>query len=417
MNETKVFSNEKGNLLLEISDDGILANLIIKDNGDIIDENEILDLLSNAKIQVGLDKAVEYIKKNKLKKDYEEPFIIALGLDPEQQANVSYLFDEEKCYDPRKFKSITELGRFTSVSKEQPLAEIIFNDLEQANRDVFGNEIKPAINKNQIIHNFLGENVYYSVYKKQIMASKRGYPYIDEQNRINVKADFTVNRSLNDTVLKIVGDLIVNGDITDSEIEIDGNLKVEGKIWNCNEKGIVIRGNAEIINAENSRIICQGKLKFEKSLRFCRVAADKGLIGSAESSIIGGLIQSSGNIVTTNLGSPFALSNEVELGISPFIKEEITNLEMEIARLKKKSNQNKPRIKLTEDRVSKLQDEYEEILINFLGEKTQDNFIKVNNKVFPEVQIRIFDKLKKITREMNGIIISIRNEELNINES
>ncbi|MBN1327187.1 MAG: DUF342 domain-containing protein, partial [Candidatus Cloacimonetes bacterium] len=149
----------------------------------------------------------------------------------------------------------------------------------------------------------------------------------------------------------------------------------------------------------------------------CRVAADKGLIGSAESSIIGGLIQSSGNIVTTNLGSPFALSNEVELGISPFIKEEITNLEMEIARLKKKSNQNKPRIKLTEDRVSKLQDEYEEILINFLGEKTQDNFIKVNNKVFPEVQIRIFDKLKKITREMNGIIISIRNEELNINES
>jgi len=417
MNEKKIFTNEKGNLILEISEDDILANLIIKNTGDVIDEKEIVDLIRKANIRSGLERASKFVKENGIEKEFDQPFLVALSLDPEQQANIKYLFDESSLYDPRKFKSITELNHLYSVEKEQPLAEIIFTDLEKTNQDIFGNEIKPAINKNQIIHNYLGNNVYYSVYKKQIMSSKAGYPYIDENKRINIRSDFEINRDLTEESLHIVGNLTLNGNVDNSELNIDGNLKVNGRIFNCGGQGIVVYGNIEVDSAENSRILCKENLKFKKSLRFCTIAADKKIVGGEESSIIGGLIRGETSIEAANIGSPFSMMTDVEVALSPFTKELIINYEGQLKELKKKSSRNAAKIKILADKISKMQEQYEEKVFKHLEEDTEEHFIKATRKAFPEIQLRIHEKTRNITRELNGFNFISQEDGSELNES
>ncbi|MBN2460720.1 MAG: DUF342 domain-containing protein [Candidatus Cloacimonetes bacterium] len=416
MEGDKTYTNDNGNLILEISEDGILANLIIRNTGDVIDEKEIVDLLRKANIRNGFERAMDFLRNNEIRKSFNEPFVVALSMDPEHQVKINYLIDEARMFNPREFKSISDLEKYISIEKEQPLAEFSFTDMDQNSKDVFGNEIKPAINKNQIIHNYLGENVYYSVYKKQIMSSKAGYPFLDDNRRINVKSEFKMNRDLHGKQINMMGNLTVNGDMSECELFLDGNLKVEGKIWNCNRGSIIVTGNIEINNAENSNFICRGKLKFEKSLRFCNIAVEKSIQGTEESSIIGGLVRSGESIEAGNIGSPFVMMTDLEIAVSPFTKELISYYNEQIKALKKKYTQNAARIKILLDRISKLQEEYEEKLHHYLKGEIRGNFIKASKKAFPEIHLRIFEKNRNISRELNSFNCILSDKKLEINE-
>lgn len=416
MNEERIFRSEDGNVILEISEEGILANLTILNNNAILDENVILDLLEKAQIKHGVDKAVVFLKENEVNKEFDEPFVVALSVEPEQQANISYFFAEDETYNPKEFLSITELDSCVSVSKEQPLAEFKNDELSKTNVDIFGNEVKPAFNKNQLIHNYLGENVHYSIYKQQIMSSKTGYPFIDENKRINIKSDFTVNENLENEKINMCGDLTIHGDIIESEINLEGNLTVLGRILDCQDSGIFVNGNIDITSSENSRIGCTGFLKIDKSLRFCQVASEQGIIGSDDSSIIGGLAQSGTNIEIASVGNPFTPITELEIAISPYLKEQILLLRAQVKKMKKRTGLNSNRAKVLNEKISDLEKEYEEKVMEYIEKQSSESYIRIKKKAFPQMNLRILEKNRSYSREMKGFTLKLLDKNLILNE-
>jgi hypothetical protein len=417
MSEERIFKSEDGNIILEISEEGILANLTILDNGTIIDEKTILDLLDKANIKHGVDKAVSFLNENEVNKEFNEPFVVALSIEPEHQANISYFFDLQNTFNPQTFHDITDLENLVSVSKEQPLAEFTEDELDKSNVDIFGNEVKPAFNKNQIIHNYLGENVYYSVYKQQIMSSRTGYPYLDENKRINVRSEFKIEGDLEGVNINMCGNLLVEGNIIDSEINLEGNLLVTNNLINCRGTGIVVNGNIDIKGAENSNIACTGHLKLDKSLRLCQVAVAGGIIGSDESSIIGGLAQSGTSIEVATVGNPFSVFTDLEIAISPYLKTQIQLLKNQIRGMKKKSDMNSKRTKVLLEKISDLEKEYENQIMEHLENENSERFIKIKKKAFPQLNLRILGRNRSFSREMKSFTLNTKEKELTINES
>lgn len=402
MPEKKIIPNESGSLVLEVSEDGFSAYLTIKDSGQMIDENEITSLLNMAGIRTGVDEAVLYNRQQKIKKELNKPFLIAFKTKPESQLEISYLFDENNCFDPYEFKSITELDNLERVQKNSPVASLLISGMVKTTTDIFGNEITPKVAEEKVVDDYLGKNVFYSEEKKQILAKKSGYPYIDEQNRINIKSQFKIEEDIEEASLDFFGDLIIKGNIINSNLKVDGDLRVNGNILNSENDGILVDGDIQFRSAENSRIICSGGITFRKEIKFCHIIAENGISGKGDSKIVGGLTQSGSNIDIATFGDDMDIPTEVEITVSPFCKERIFSLYQQLNEIEENSPDNSELIEQLTKEIKNFENKYEEKFDKYIIRKDKEFHITAVKTVFSEVSLRILNKTRKISKELNG---------------
>ena len=416
MKNNRIFTNDKKNIILEISEDSLSAYLTIKESGKFINESEILDILKKAGIKKGLNRAREFLNLNLIKKEFDKPFLIAHRADIEDM-DISYLFDMGRSYDPVNFISVFELSDLEVVKKDGALAQMKFSDSEgkETLYDIFGNEIDLKEVQSHSINNFLGKNVYFSPEKNQILAEMSGYPYVDSQKKINVESDFELNESFSKVSLDIKGNFIINGNINQSKIDVDGNLKVNGNIKNCLKDGLFVNGDVEFESAENSKIACKGKMIFNKNTSFCVLSSNEEIIGGEDSSLIGGLTQSGKSIEIANIGSPFSVPTEVEITIAPYLKERMINLTGTIKGLKKNNKADIDKVSEISENIKNFEKEIEDKMDLYLRGGVEEYYVKAREKVFADTRIRILNKTRILSKEMGEIILSFKKGELNIN--
>ncbi|MDD3050307.1 MAG: FapA family protein [Candidatus Cloacimonetes bacterium] len=434
--QQRVFTNEQETLILEIEEDFFSAYLTIKETDSFINEKDLQNLIKQAEIKHGFNSAESFIQKNSTPKDFNIPFPIAIGDRPVQaQVEFSPLFDLTSSFDPKTFDNdFSKLTNFISIKAEEPLAHLFVSKPGKQGINVFSEKVGDELSESEVLEKYLGENVYYSSERSQIMSSSSGYPYVDEENRMCVKTDFTidgnldlnsdsfylkgnllVNGNIQDKIkLKVDGNLTVNGDINDAEIEVNGYVKINGDILNCKKSSIRVDGNIEFETAENSKIICSNEIKFTGISQFSSLIAGKNIIGSGDSTaIIGGLAQSGENIEVAVIGSSNAVGTEVEITISPYVKEQMLLITKKLMTLKSKPAVNAEEIKHLTEIQQQLEAQLEkEINKTILSEDTTPRHILAFKKIYGGTYLRILKRSQTILEEINRVSFSLSEGEL-----
>ncbi len=413
-NKLQTFTDSKDTVEVKISDNNLEAFLTIKTSKYMIDEAIIAHLLKKAKITNGIKEAAEYNKQNNLKKEMGKPFLIAKGTIPTVDSDVNYLFDIDNCIHVKENFNAEDLNKFEHVLKDHKLASI--NPLEDdlVGLDVFGNETKMGKLSINNMKDLLGENVSFSAKENAIVALTPGYPYVDDDNKINVMNNIFIKDNIIGKELKLFGNVNINGIVEDSCLQIEGNLTVNGNIHDCLDQCIFVNGDTNIEFVENARIISQGNIHLMKSARFSILQANKKITGSKESVISGGLVQSGENIELAIVGSPFPVETEIEITTAPYLKEKIQKLQKDFVNAKDNAEKNDEILVEISNKLSKLKKQYTKALTNNLKEDLSEFEIKINKVIYENSYFRIMKHSKKIIAETINSALSVKNGELTI---
>ncbi len=424
---SEIFTDPDGLIALQIRDDGAWMTLSSGDR--MIGEQAILDLIEQAGIVEGFERARDYMDVHDLIRNFGEPFPVALHQMPTQpQVEFSLLFDEDKCIDPDNYM-LTELDGLEKAEPGKPLAHLFVTRSGSPGRDIFGESIEPTMGDRDVLESRIGENVLFDADQSQIKADSAGYPYIDAEGRVCVKSEFviegdidlnqddfklfaslTVNGNVQDKInIELTGNLEVNGDIVDSTIRAGGDVKVYGDIINCQEVGIISYGSIEFENAENALLMAKKRIRFTEHANFCKLIGEKEVQGDPEkSSIVGGMVHCGGDVEVAVLGSTGAIGTEVEITISPFIKEEMLGLTKKLSELRESGQTDFEKIGQVESKLEELENQLEEeINRTLLSDETKPKHIVAYKKVFPGTYIRILKKSITITEEYDKISFSL----------
>ncbi len=393
INETK-FSSSEGNVELLISEDRFSAYLKINENG-IISQNEIIQLLEKA----GISETLNLTDLKETKKKYSEPFLIAETLAG-KEFKIKYLFDENHCYDQLKTSSLSDFSKLARVTEDVPLAiiELAENGTTEQFLDVFGKPVSVEEVMERFARNYLSEQVYYSRDKGKIFSRVSGYPYITESGAVAIINAFECSENLNKQKIDFYGDLIINGNVDNCQLFVRGDLTIKGNISNCLGSWVMAQGHLEFDSAENSFIGAGKGVSFNKNVRFSYLVSDGMVLGSDNSSFVGGVLRSSEGIHIAVSGSSVPVKTRLEISVLPYQKERLKIITASLNKLKKKNN-----IELSSlnEKQNRLENDLEKAYTQLISPKKLP-VIKVSQKVYKDTWIKIFNQRKGIFKETAG---------------
>jgi len=413
LTDMKVYTNTAKTLSLAVSKDNLSAYLTIEDNSNMIDEKEISLLISSAGIKNGLESAKNYNLKNEIVKEFGKPFLIASASVQISKAEIQYEFDIKSCLNIEKRYELNALSTYEKVLKDQPLAKVSVDDNQDCGFDLFGNKLTENAEPQIDLEKILGNNVYYSAETKQILSSEAGYPYFDLENKICIKSNF-MSQDIHNIHSIIYGNTTVDGVISNSTLEIYGDLWVKGNINDCMHGGIVVHGNLILDYADNSKIIASGKITINKNTRNCLIYANEEIEAGENSSISGGVIQSSKRLDVFSIGSPLGTLTEVEIAITPFLKEQIRIVDKKLDQARNTSEVNEILISSLTAKLRELQSSFNKELEKL--PVTDSLMITIKEKVYPNSKIRILKNSLAISEEKSNIQLVGDESGLTINE-
>jgi len=433
------YTSAQGNFMIEIADDKYSAYLTIFAHKDFLNEKELLDLIDQTKIVYGLEQAQELIDTKGITKQYDQSFPLALGSKPKDaEVEFSLLFNPDNCYQPLWENDFTQLSHLTKIKKGDPLAHLFISKHSKPGKNIFGYEVDAGSFEKEIIAQYLGDNVFYSEERGQIIANQSGYPYLDESSAVHIKSEFVIDKNLDQSIpeinffgslrvigditnnirLKMEGDLTVQGDINEADIEVKGNIIVEGDIKNCKNIGIFATGKILLNTAENAKITSGNRIELKKNATFSRLVAECGIYGHEEnSSLVGGVYISGEHVEVAIIGNTGSISTEVEISISPYTKECMQNTHRQLMELKELQQTSTPEYQNLQDQLGDLELQLDAEVNQML--KNQDNLPKhiiAYKKTFPGSYIRILKKSLHVTEEMSKVSFQIIDGEL-VNEN
>jgi uncharacterized protein (DUF342 family) len=424
----------QGDLILEIAADGMSATLTVRNTGRLINESDLIELLQESGIQHGWEQAREALTAQGLAKTFDSPFPIAIG-EPysEPRVEFSLRFPPERCIDPDQW-SFDHLSGLETARTGHPLADLFITKPGKSGMNLLGEEVLAPQSDESVIQAHIGQNVYYSPERSQILASAAGYPYLDREGRVNLMCDFviegdltvaqanfelfanlTVNGSIKDKIeLHVGGNLTVSGDIDDAAILVDGSLKVQGDILNCRTNGVTILGDVEFGSAENARIACAQSIRFRENAHFCRLIAERGVYGSEEhSAIVGGIVQSGENVEAAVIGNASAIGTEIEITIRPFLKEKMLTLIKRLTSLRENAAGNAAEIAALTEEIQMMEHQLEEeINRTLMSGDVIPKHITAFKRIFGGAYLRILKKSQTVVDEVEKVCFSIHDGEL-----
>ncbi|OPX29095.1 MAG: hypothetical protein B1H06_02060 [Candidatus Cloacimonas sp. 4484_143] len=412
----KSFYNASKDVLLTLSDDNFSAYLTIESPDGIVDENTIKDLLMQAGITNGFEEASRYNRLQNNVKEIGVPFLIARGSNPTSECTVDYMFNRENCFIPDESYDVFEMNKYAKIIKGQPIAKVLVESRNSIGKDLFGNEVTTTDNHHIDPEELFGDNIFFDENTNLLIAQKSGYPYVDFQNKLQIKTDFYINENVSEADFELYGDLVINGDISISKIIIDGNLTVYGNISNCMKPGIFVSGNFAVDDAVNSRLVCDGEFNFHNNLRNCIICASGNIIGDEESILFGGLTQSASSIKLDTIGSQDKHLSEIEIGFAPYLKERIKFLADKLDNIQFIPEGHDTEIDQLKTQIADLEKQYFEIVEQFFEPAVIDYKITITKSVFPETRFRIFDNTHVILDEKSTTTYALVNRNIVINE-
>lgn len=416
-----------GNISLRINEDKMSAWMYVHKSNCIIDEYEILNMIDDAGIVNGFDEALEWIAQNGFNKDFDKPFPVAICKTTMNKESINILFDKNLTYSSDKPISLKDIQFWKAVEPGEALAEMSENMFEDGNSiyNIFG-EPAVSVSRKAFLTSYLGDNVSIDSDGKNIVSDVTGFPYLNSDNKISVidkliytgdikfqKLAFTIpiSMEIEGTISKsLIGvhkNLILKGDINNSDVYVDGDLDISGEITNCQGTGIIVNKDLSVNNILNSLVICKGNIRFENSIYNSRVIANKGIFGNPESSsITTSQVMSGDSIDVSSIGDENKSESEIEISISPYIKERITQMQKTLSAFGSSALTSEDKIEQVNKKVSLLEEEMARDMNTYLSNtegKNNTKYVKIRDELYKGVYIRILSKSIKVKQNQSNI--------------
>lgn len=423
---SKILTNPKGTIKLELRDDRLSAWLTLQDRDNLIDEEEILALIDEAGIKTGFEEALRYIRKHGLEKEFNTPFPIAVCERVKGESKLNYYFDLEQAKSFSGVITPANLCNLACIEEGTVLADYSSNifDRQGSIYDIYGEMLQVEDFDAQSARELVGRNVEYSESSHQYLALKAGFVQVDDQGRISILDELTIDgdvtaaegvlrtpvglRIKGDVVsarIVAAGDLSIEGKLSDSSIYCEGNLLVKGQILDCRQPGLEVMGDLRCESIELSRILCRGTLEFTGQVLDSEIVADRG-IRSEDGAISGGHTESCGDVRLARLGARDGRTTELEITISPFYKALLLHLTKELLHLKQDPHGNEEQIAAVENKITACETELDNDLNLFLQRpQTERINLVISQEVYPPVMIRILKHEYQISSPQRGLQI------------
>lgn len=409
-----IIYSPSGIVSLQISEDKMSAWIVINRSEKIVNEQEIMDLIDSAGICYGFDEALAWIAEQGFEKDFDKPFPIAMCKPSMGQQKLNILFDDVNTYNPELAWSLAEIRLWTFVQQGAVLADLSYNLFSEGGSiyNVLG-EITKLEGTAFDLLTLAGDNVFYDAEHHCLASNVTGYPYKSGDGRLHVidsleyhgdirdvtdpvilAASVTINGSVYNSKLTIMKDVHITGNVESTEIYTEGNLTVEGDIVTSQNSGIVVMKNLSVQNIFSSIVTCKGRLTFHNDISGSKVIGEQSIIGNPDfSSIVGSQIQTSGYIETAIAGNASGLDTELEVCISPYTKERMTQMTKVLVRLKDYPEQNADRIEEINRELQQMEVTLSDDLNRYLNrDNSAERYIKVHRELHHGVYIRILKK-------------------------
>lgn len=159
---------------------------------------------------------------------------------------------------------------------------------------------------------------------------------ISFEGTIHVEGDIKAGMRVN-----VTGDVIVNGMIESAEVIAGGNVAVKGGVIGRAEKKLgtqnladtaaVIRcsGSVQALFMENAHVESGNAITIIQNVRNCELIARNEIIvgksGASDGQILGGRAQASLLVQADVLGSTVATKTRIQVGVDPYLEEQIKN--------------------------------------------------------------------------------------------
>lgn len=419
-----ILSNEKGNLRLELKSDRLSAWLTILDKGILTDENDILELIDRAGIKTGFDEALKYMRQHGIEKDYGIPFPVAMCNHVKGESRLIHYFDTAQALDLETKISLGMLDKLTCVEAGAVIADYHSNIFERQGSiyDIYGNMIPDDELDTSASLRLAGRNVGFDETRQHFTANATGYISLAEDGTMSVidsivhegdldsisgvirtPVKLTIHGSVRTTEIAAQADVAISGDLENSRLYCEGQLVVEGAIKSCRQPGIEVLGGIWTKGIVFSRVLCRGELEFATELYDCEVVAEAG-IHSESGCVVGGHIQSCGNITIAGLGNQDRIPTELEITIGPYYKALLMRLTKQLIHLKQEPGDNSSEIDRINDRIKSCESELDQQLNSFL-QRPPDSRLKlsVRGDVLPPVRIRILKHEYNLTNHQSNL--------------
>jgi len=140
------------------------------------------------------------------------------------------------------------------------------------------------------------------------------------------------------SLIKATGSVIVDGCVEAATIIAGGNVEVKGGMQGADRGMIDAGGAVKILYVERGTVIADGPITIDTCIHSTLETGDSFVAEGRRGAIMGGRVNSSGNIVANFIGAVSNTRTEVAIGVMPRKQARLHFLENEIERIKNELN-------------------------------------------------------------------------------
>jgi len=164
-------------------------------------------------------------------------------------------------------------------------------------------------------------------------------------NNLECEGDLMIKGSIMAGFRVRAKNLTVHGNIENAKVECCGNITCFGGIVACQDVPLVCHGSLWCKYLENSLIEVHGNIFIAKSsLHSFLKAGENVILCTPDSVLVGGRCESGQSLYTASLGAKWATPTEIILGCNPFLAQELSTVQGELAALELEMSELQERI-------------------------------------------------------------------------
>lgn len=452
-------------IIVKVAPDKLSAQLEISSacEEDKIDYNKLLEIINKSQVVYGIDE--ERLKKvaANLGVFKGESLSFAKGLAPTESVDgyIEILKDDtSKNRKPLILQDgrvdFFQLTDITTVMKGEEIARKTEPIHGEKGTNVFGNDVLPRTPKNP---NFpIGKNVLVNQEGTALYSLLDGQVSITDNGKLNVfnlyevkgdvdfstgNIDFVGSVLVNGSILsgfsvKAKGDIRVKGNIEGAIVESDGSIEIRGGIIGYNKGKVSAKQNIQASFIQNANVMAGNDVVVSDSIMHSHVSAgNKVLLNGNKALLVGGITRASDEIFAKSIGNAMATPTEVQVGISPELRNEYIEITGKLKEYKENIVKTKQALEVLNQlkAINKIDHDKEEMRIKLLASlKSMAEYlveggnrlavieeifaeapsakIKASNAVYPGVKIVIGNEHRVIIEETKRAVFYISEGEI-----
>ncbi len=450
---------------IQINDDETKAFLTITApylSGRILEESEIMDLLTNQGVTSGIKQ--EKIKEILEEEHYNVPILIAEGVPPQHGKDSEINFHFKTKPDDLHFEE-DDFGKVNFFSDQGLIQNVVAGQiLAVKNPPTKGTNGKTITGK--VIEAEDGEDITFEAGKNtglsenglEIVAQNAGRavfndgvvevePIYEIKGNVGLKTgsivflgDVIVSENVEDGFsVKAAGNIYIGGTIGKAEVEADGDIIVQRGILGKEEGYVKAGGNVIAKFIENSKVTAGNKVVSNEGILHSYVDAKQVYSLGKRGTITGGHIRSVEEVNSKVIGSTTYTETKIEAGVDPVAKEKLVKFDKEretiednlsklSVNLTTMQNQKRsmgslsPERELMLERMLRAKKEYDmqlkeinldiEEIKSYLSSLTAQGKISAFDKIYPGTEVTIKNIILKIKSDYTHVTLIIESGEI-----